>query len=133
VNTASTAPIRPRPGAAAYTASKGGVVALTRQLALELVDDGICVEATCLAVTDMPMVSYLNDSEIVERTVEELRESIAMGPFIQSEGVADAVAFLAETGAIIITRSRFRSTGIIDSDRKLDTQSDESTISRLGV
>lgn len=105
VNTASTAAIRPRPGAAAYTASKGGVVALTKQLARELVEDGIRVNAVCPVATDTPLLADLSGSEMDESGIDELVETIPMGRLVEPEEVAAAVAFLAGDDAAMITGS----------------------------
>lgn len=103
VNTASTAAIRPRRGAAAYTASKGGIVALTKQLARELVEDGIRVNAVCPVATDTPLLSDLGGSDVEESDVDELVESIPMGWLVEPEEVAATVTFLAGDEAEMIT------------------------------
>lgn len=56
VNVASTLAWHPAPGTAAYAASKGGVVALTRALARELAGDRIRVSAVAPGVVDTDMV-----------------------------------------------------------------------------
>lgn len=56
INVASNINVRPRPGYAAYTASKGAVAALTRSLALELAPRNIRVVALCPAASDTPML-----------------------------------------------------------------------------
>lgn len=55
VTMGSEAGITGQPDLAAYCASKGGVVNLTRALALELIPDGIRVNCLCPGITDTPM------------------------------------------------------------------------------
>jgi NAD(P)-dependent dehydrogenase (short-subunit alcohol dehydrogenase family) len=58
VNVASDAGLVGNAGAAIYCASKGGVVLLTRALALELAPRGVRVNAVCPADTDTPMLQF---------------------------------------------------------------------------
>ena len=60
VVTASVAGVRPRPKLAAYCASKGGVIALAKTLALEVGEYGIRVVPVCPVATDTPMLAELS-------------------------------------------------------------------------
>jgi NAD(P)-dependent dehydrogenase (short-subunit alcohol dehydrogenase family) len=76
VNLASTAALAADAGepTAHYNASKAGVVALTRQMAVELAPHGIRVNCVCPGVIDTPMLRMMDDPEAGERY---LRESVA--------------------------------------------------------
>ena len=58
INIASDAGLMGNAGAAIYCASKGGVVLLTKALALELAPRGIRVNAICPCDVDTPMLAY---------------------------------------------------------------------------
>src|SRR4051794_17839448 len=59
VNLASTAGLRATPFNAAYCASKGGVLMLTRSIAVELASRGVRVNAVCPSAVDTPMLRDL--------------------------------------------------------------------------
>jgi NAD(P)-dependent dehydrogenase (short-subunit alcohol dehydrogenase family) len=101
VNLASTAALvgdADEPGAH-YNASKAGVVALTRQMAIELAPHGIRVNCVCPGVIDTPMLRLMDDPAAGERY---LRESV---PLRRLGGAAEvaAIAFLASDEAGYIT------------------------------
>lgn len=83
-----------------YTASKGGLAALTRALAAELGPDGITVNAVApgyfATETNAEMVAD-------EATAEHLHRRTSLGRWGQPEEVAGAVAFLASDEAAYIT------------------------------
>jgi NAD(P)-dependent dehydrogenase (short-subunit alcohol dehydrogenase family) len=92
------------PGADAYTASKGGLVALTRAMAVEWAPFGVRVNCLCPGPIDTPMnAPWLGDSE--KRSF--LESSVPLGRVAQPEEVAAVALFLASeassylTGAII--------------------------------
>ncbi|MFP9190592.1 SDR family NAD(P)-dependent oxidoreductase [Natronosalvus vescus] len=100
LNTASTAAIRPRTGLSAYVASKAGMVGLTKQLAYELADDGIRVNAICPVATDTPM---LQDFAAGDLSVESMHDTIPLGRLCEPTDVAAAAVFLASEDAAMIT------------------------------
>lgn len=100
LNTASTAGIRPRTGLSAYAASKGGMITLTKQLAYELAEDGIRVNAICPVATDTDMLPEFAGGEL---SVESMAETIPMGRLAEPEDIAHAAAFLASDEAAMIT------------------------------
>ena len=57
LNTVSVAAIRPRPNLAAYNASKGAALVLSKSLAIELAPDRIRVNAVCPGPGDTPMLA----------------------------------------------------------------------------
>ena len=99
VNIASTAGRSARIGAAAYCASKAGVLLLTKTLALELGRDGITVNAVC------PGFIYAEDKRL--QPSSEYRDAFVAGVPLGRLGepcdIADAVLFLASERAKYIT------------------------------
>jgi 3-oxoacyl-[acyl-carrier protein] reductase len=100
LNTASTAAIRPRTGLSAYCASKGGMVTLTKQLAHELANDDIRVNAICPVATDTDMLPEFASGDL---SVESMQDTIPLGRLAVAEDIAHAAAFLASEEASMIT------------------------------
>jgi 2-keto-3-deoxy-L-fuconate dehydrogenase len=103
VNIASVAGQIGLPNRAAYCASKGAVIALTRALAVDHVKDGIRVNAVCPGTVDSPWVQRLvHDSG---ESLDALRARQPMGRLGTPEEVADAVVYLVTaefaTGTIL--------------------------------
>jgi NAD(P)-dependent dehydrogenase (short-subunit alcohol dehydrogenase family) len=84
---------------AAYTASKAGLLGLTRHLAFEYAPDGITVNAVCPGGIGSPGFREL----AAARGVEKRLAQIPVGRFLEPEEVAGAVAFLASEAAAGIT------------------------------
>ena len=86
----------------AYCASKGGVVQLTRQLALDYGGDGIRVNCICPGFIDTPMTAMLRAPG-----AEALRDNLCTGTFLgrlgRPEEIAAAASFLASDDASFIT------------------------------
>ncbi|PSP66483.1 short chain dehydrogenase [Halobacteriales archaeon QS_1_69_70] len=100
LNTASTAGIRPRTGLSAYCAAKGGMITLTKQLAHELAEDEIRVNAVCPVATDTDMLPEFAAGDL---SVESMRDTIPLGRLAEATDVAHAAAFLASDEASMIT------------------------------
>jgi NAD(P)-dependent dehydrogenase (short-subunit alcohol dehydrogenase family) len=93
VNVASVAGLVGLRNRAAYCASKGAVVALTRALAVDHVGDRIRVNAVCPGTVDTPWVHRLvADSG---ESLDELRARQPLGRLGTAEEIAEAVAYLA--------------------------------------
>jgi NAD(P)-dependent dehydrogenase (short-subunit alcohol dehydrogenase family) len=104
VNNASITALRGVPGAVAYAAAKGGVVALTRALAIDLASDGIRVNAICPAVIDSPMTwQYLDTLPDPAAEAARLAAKHPLGRFASPLEVAYAALFLASDEAAFIT------------------------------
>ena len=103
LNVASNITVRPRPGYAAYTASKGAVAALTRSLALELAPRGIRVVALCPAASDTPMLVEFMGGVSSAESRSAISESIPMGRLVQPEEVAAVAAWAASSDARMVT------------------------------
>jgi NAD(P)-dependent dehydrogenase (short-subunit alcohol dehydrogenase family) len=103
VNIASAAGIAARPGVAHYSASKAGLMMLTKSLALEWAEYGIRVNAVAPGVVETPGVAEsLTDSA----TVREHEKKIARIPLGRSGGVeevAEAVLYLASAKSSFVT------------------------------
>jgi NAD(P)-dependent dehydrogenase (short-subunit alcohol dehydrogenase family) len=91
-------------GATAYSASKGGVLALTRAMAIEHVGEGIRVNCVCPGPVDTPIMDALvvgaPDPAAARAAVEG---RVPMGRLGTPEEIAAAIAFLASGDASFMT------------------------------
>jgi NAD(P)-dependent dehydrogenase (short-subunit alcohol dehydrogenase family) len=103
VNIASAAGLVATPYAAAYSASKSGVVGLTRSVAAEYARRGVRVNAICPGAVDTPLIAGGFDA--IEGVDLDLfgRMTPLIGPVAQPEDVAAAVAFLLSNDARFVT------------------------------
>jgi NAD(P)-dependent dehydrogenase (short-subunit alcohol dehydrogenase family) len=88
-----------------YTASKGGVLAMSRELGVQFARDGIRVNALCPGPVNTPLLRELFASD-PERAARRLVH-VPMGRFAEPEEIAAAAAFLASDDASFITASTF--------------------------
>jgi NAD(P)-dependent dehydrogenase (short-subunit alcohol dehydrogenase family) len=103
VNMASVAGLVGLPNRAAYCASKGAVISLTRALAIDHVRDGIRVNAVCPGTVDSPWVRRL--VEEVGESLDALRGRQPMGRLGTTDEIAQAVLYLASDAAAFVTGS----------------------------
>jgi NAD(P)-dependent dehydrogenase (short-subunit alcohol dehydrogenase family) len=96
-----------------YTASKGGVLALSRELGVQFAREGIRVNALCPGPVNTPLLRELFAKD-PERAARRLVH-VPMGRFAEAEEIAAAVAFLASDDASFITASTFLVDGGITS------------------
>jgi len=89
----------------AYTSSKGGVLALSRELGVQFAREGIRVNALCPGPVATPLLMELFAKD-PERAARRLVH-VPMGRFAQPEEIAAAVAFLASDDASFVTASAF--------------------------
>jgi NAD(P)-dependent dehydrogenase (short-subunit alcohol dehydrogenase family) len=88
-----------------YTASKGGVLALSRELGVQFARDGIRVNALCPGPINTPLLQELFAKD-PERAARRLVH-VPMGRFGEPEEIAAAVAFLASDDSSFITAAQF--------------------------
>ncbi|MBH1997514.1 MAG: SDR family oxidoreductase [Sphingomonadaceae bacterium] len=103
VNMASAAGLVGVPYNSAYTASKHGVVGLTRALALEFSKEGVRVNAICPGGVNTPMVQQAPPENIDWQMVMRSASWLDGGAMAMPEDIADSVAFLASAEAKRIT------------------------------
>ena len=91
VNIASIAGIRVSVlGGAAYTASKAGLIGLTRHLAMELAQDGVTVNAILPGITVTPLVR----SQLSPQKLAEIEQTVPLGRAASPEDIGWLVSFL---------------------------------------
>jgi NAD(P)-dependent dehydrogenase (short-subunit alcohol dehydrogenase family) len=88
-----------------YTASKGGVLAMSRELGVQFAREGIRVNALCPGPVRTPMLDELFASD-PERAARRLVH-VPVGRFAEPEEIAAAVAFLASDDSSFVTASTF--------------------------
>lgn len=115
VNLSSVQAFASQTGVAAYTASKGGINALTRAMALDHAGENIRVNAVCPASVDTPMLRWSADlfkgDKSVEETLEDWGRMHPLGRVARPEEVADVIAFLASARASFITGGDYKVDG----------------------
>jgi NAD(P)-dependent dehydrogenase (short-subunit alcohol dehydrogenase family) len=88
-----------------YTASKGGVLALSRELGVEFARRGVRVNALCPGPVNTPLLQelYANDPEQAARRIVHL----PMGRFAEAREIAKGALFLASDDSSYVTASTF--------------------------
>ncbi|HEV2061564.1 MAG TPA: SDR family oxidoreductase [Solirubrobacteraceae bacterium] len=88
-----------------YTASKGGVVALSRELGVQFARRGVRVNALCPGPVDTPLLQELfaKDPAAAERRLVH----VPMGRFATAREIADGALFLASDESSFVTASTF--------------------------
>jgi 3-oxoacyl-[acyl-carrier protein] reductase len=98
VNIASIAGKEGNPRMVPYSATKAGVIALTKSLGKELATEGICVNSVAPAVVQTKMLEQLTPQQVAYMT-----EKIPMGRTCTPEEVAAVVHFLASRDCSFVT------------------------------
>lgn len=88
-----------------YSASKGGVLSMSRELGVQFARDGIRVNALCPGPVNTPLLKELFASD-AERAARRLVH-VPMGRFGEPEEMASAVLFLASDESSFVTASTF--------------------------
>jgi NAD(P)-dependent dehydrogenase (short-subunit alcohol dehydrogenase family) len=109
INAASVAALRGNPMSAAYNASKGAVLLLTKCMALDFGRYGIRVNCICPGIIDTQMADQLltyrslGDDDRKQALLETYEERHAVGRFGRPAEVAKVVLFLASDEASFVT------------------------------
>jgi len=104
VNTGSISGLVGWPASTAYCSSKGAVVMLTKQMAVDLAKDGIRVNCICPGTTNTAMIDRLiGGAENREQLEAEIKRMHLLGRFAAPKEIAAAVIFLASEEASFIT------------------------------
>ena len=103
INVASVAGLRSHPFSAAYCASKGGVVTMTKALAVEFGRKGVRINCVCPGGVETPMIQNFQLPEGASPRV--LERIMPLGRMGQPQEVAATIAFLASDDALYINGS----------------------------
>jgi NAD(P)-dependent dehydrogenase (short-subunit alcohol dehydrogenase family) len=105
VNNASVQGLQSMPGVPPYAASKGGVLSLTRQLAVDYARDNIRVLAICPGTIDTEMVRTVAAREggDLDATLRRYGQSHPIGRIGSGQDIANVVLFLASDKASFMT------------------------------
>jgi NAD(P)-dependent dehydrogenase (short-subunit alcohol dehydrogenase family) len=102
VNVASSSGIQGQPYGAAYSASKGGVVLMTKALAVEYAKKGVRVNAVCPGGVDTPLVANMTLPPDVDFKLI-MRMDLVPGHFAPPSDIASVLCFLASDDARNVT------------------------------
>ena len=106
VNIASIAGKEGNPNAVAYSASKAGVIALTKSLGKELAQTGVLVNCVTPAAAKTAIFEQMSESHI-----EYMRSKIPMGRFVEVDEIAALVCWLASEDCAFSTGAVFDVSG----------------------
>ena len=109
VNTSSTAALGSHPWMAAYAASKGGILSLTRAIAVEYVKQGLRANCVCPGGIATPLHGQFRLPKGADPDL--LRGAMPMVPYVGPEHAASVIAFLASDDARYITGAEIRADG----------------------
>lgn len=101
--TASIAARRPRPGMAAYVASKSGVIGLAKALAIELAVDRIRVNVINPGPAHTPMLKEFEFAADEAEAIRMLGDALPLGEAIEPEDIAAAAVYLGSDEAAKVT------------------------------
>jgi len=103
VNIASVEGIEGFEGGSAYNASKGAVILLTRNMAIDYGRKGIRVNAVCPGFIDTPLFRSTLETEGMAEIREKIRDAHQLGRFGRPEEIANGALFLASDEASFVT------------------------------
>jgi NAD(P)-dependent dehydrogenase (short-subunit alcohol dehydrogenase family) len=100
INTASTAGIQSIPMVTTYSATKHGIIGLTKGVALELAGQGIRVNAVAPGPVDTGLLHRMVDGQV---PVDVIADSVPLKRIAQPSEIASAILFLASDGSSYVT------------------------------
>ena len=106
VNVASVQGLQSQPNVAAYAASKGALIAMTRTMALDHAKDGIRVNSLCPGSIDTPLLRFAADTHSPDDplgAIEEWGKLHALGRVGKPEEMAQVALFLVSEAASFMT------------------------------
>lgn len=103
VNVASVEGIEGFEGGSAYNASKGAVILLTRNLAIDYARRGIRANVICPGFVDTPLLRSLLEPPELAEARERIRDAHQLGRFGTPEEIANAALFLASDESSFVT------------------------------
>lgn len=103
VNVSSIEGVQGTEGGSSYNASKGGVVLLTKNMAIDYGRIGVRVNCICPGFIDTPLFQAVMGSDGMSQVREHYRDLHVLGRFGRPEEIASAAAFLASDDASFIT------------------------------
>ena len=102
INISSVSGVMGNAGQANYSASKAGIIGLTKSLARELASRGVCINAVAPGFVETEMTG-----KMPEGVLEEAKKSIPLGRLGNVDDIANMVVFLASDNANYITGQVF--------------------------
>jgi NAD(P)-dependent dehydrogenase (short-subunit alcohol dehydrogenase family) len=103
VNIASVEGLEGFEGGSAYNASKGGVVILTKNMAIDYARKGVRVNAICPGFIETPMFQQVLGLEGIAAIRDKIRDAHQLGRFGEPREIANAALFLASDEASFVT------------------------------
>ncbi len=103
VNISSIEGVEGTEGGSSYNASKGAVVLLTKNLAIDYGRVGVRANCICPGFIETPMFESVMGLEGMQQVREQYREAHKLGRFGRPEEIASAAAFLASEDASFVT------------------------------
>lgn len=109
VNTSSTAALGSHPWMAAYAASKGGILSMTRVIAVEYAKQGLRANCVCPGGVATPLHGQFRMPKGADPDL--LRGAMPPVPYVGPEHAASVIAFLASDDARYINGAEIRADG----------------------
>lgn len=113
VNTASVQGLSSQPNVAAYTASKGAILSLTRNMAVDFAKENIRVNAVCPGSIDTPMLRWAAGvlTDDAEKAVQDWGKLHPINRVGKPEEVAEVILFLASPRSSFVTGAEYKVDG----------------------
>lgn len=104
VNVSSVQALASQQNVLAYTASKHGLIGITRSMAMDFAKDGIRVNAVCPGTVDTPMLAWAASLDPNPRSVYDACNAMhPLGRIAQPREIGEVVAFLAHESSSFVT------------------------------